>query len=152
MFCCWYIVVNIVYVLSAVTFVFIFCLLLLIIMKRNSLIIKSSSVPFCVFILLMLMALSVSSISKPLHLPLFSQVCHIRLWITSFLFKWLNCPSPHSDIFHIFEFYEHVEILMALSCTIWLYWCQKSRLFNQRTNQAKLLLVCDYFIECKWEK
>jgi len=55
----------------------------LVINKRNTLVIRTSSVPFCICILVCLMLLSVSSIFYALSAEMGNWVCHIRPWSTT---------------------------------------------------------------------
>lgn len=73
-----------VYVLSGATFATLTALLVLIYSKRFSLVVKSSSAPFCLTMIGFLQILSIASIFYAISPENSRWVCHIRPWLTCF--------------------------------------------------------------------
>jgi len=73
-----------VYAVSALFSILLITITAIVVQKRNSLIIKSSSFPFCFVMLLFMTILSASGIFYAISSKQLKEVCHLRAWFTAF--------------------------------------------------------------------
>jgi len=73
-----------VYAISALFSILLIAVTVIVVKKRTSLIIKSSSFPFCFVMLLFMTILSIGGIFYAISPEKLPEVCHLRAWITAF--------------------------------------------------------------------
>lgn len=73
---------SLVFAISALTFVVLTLVFILVYKKRNTLVIKSSSAPFCLSMIGFLMILALSSVFYAISPKNNEWLCHIRPWVT----------------------------------------------------------------------
>lgn len=73
----------VVFVISGITAAFVGMTLVVVVSKKNSLVIKSASAPFCILMLLFLLIMSLGSVFYAIYPSDLPSTCHIRPWLTT---------------------------------------------------------------------